>query len=432
MRPAPGVEPRLVGGRYAADERLGRGGMGEVRAATDDVLGRRVAVKLLRADLAEQPSARHRFETEARAAAGLTHPNIVTVYDTGEDGGQPFLVMELLPGRTLADEIKTGPLSIPRAVDVGCAVLSALGAAHRAGVVHRDVKPGNVLLTRDDVPKVTDFGIAKTADESDSTATLTGELLATPAYLAPERLAGQAASPASDIYAVGVLLYEALAGRSPYPAREPAAILEAVARGEVEPLPNLRGDVPPEIVAVIERAMARDPSERFGSADAMADALGAASAHARADDPSIIASATQAPTISMSPEGSRDGETAALTSMPVDGVIAPPPRPAPPPRYPRPRTRRRARVHEEPREPLATPITSKPKRRVRLRRSQWWAIATIIVVAIVVTVVLVTRGSDSAFPPSSATQPTSASPAGAAPLPANLDRALQRLEQSTR
>src|SRR5262245_50915292 len=138
------VEPRVVAGRYELRRRLGAGGMAEVREANDHRLGRMVAVKLLRFDLAEQPSARRRFEAEARAAARLSHPNIVTVFDTGEDHGQPFLVMERLPGRTLAHEIHDGPLSLARAVDVTVGVLAALSEAHAAGILHRDVKPGNV------------------------------------------------------------------------------------------------------------------------------------------------------------------------------------------------------------------------------------------------------------------------------------------------
>src|SRR4029077_17881490 len=199
METPPRDQSRLVAGRYELGERLGHGGLaggwggagpgfgrtGGGWAATDRRLGRTGAVKQLRLDLAEQPAARRRFETEARAAARLSHPNIVTVYDTGEDRGRPFLVMEQLPGRTLADEIAAGPLPVERAVEVAGAVLSALPAAHGVGSIHRDIKPSNVLLTDTGLPKVGDFGIAKTAE--DSTATLTGELLATPAYLAPER-----------------------------------------------------------------------------------------------------------------------------------------------------------------------------------------------------------------------------------------------------
>src|SRR5262249_38838477 len=154
-------------------------------------LGRTVAVKLLRPDLAAAPTARRRFEAEARAAARLTHPNVVTVFDSGEDGGVPDLGMERLPGRTLTDDVAQGPLPAPPVCELARKILSALAAAHDSGIVHRDVKPGNVLLTDDGHAKVADFGIAKIAEATDETAT--GELVATPVYLAPERIAGAAA-----------------------------------------------------------------------------------------------------------------------------------------------------------------------------------------------------------------------------------------------
>src|ERR1700722_18658090 len=201
---------RLLAGRYELGSMLGHGGMADVRDATDRRLARPVAVKILRPDLAAQPRARRRFETEARAAARLSHPNAVMVFDSGEDDGVPFIVMERLPGRTLADEFLDGPLTLERARAVAREILSALGAAHAAGIVHRDVKPGNVLLTDDGHVKVSDFGIAKTVDDIDQTQTT--ELIATPQYLAPARLAGEPASSRSDLYSVGVLLYEATSG----------------------------------------------------------------------------------------------------------------------------------------------------------------------------------------------------------------------------
>jgi serine/threonine protein kinase len=418
MRAEQGLEGRVLVGRYHLDERIGRGGMGEVRAAVDDTLGRRVAVKLLRADLAQEPIARARFEAEARAAARLSHPNIVTVYDSGEDDGQPFLVMELLPGKTFGDEIASGRVAVERAVSVTSAVLSALSAAHHEGILHRDVKPGNVLLTTEDVPKVADFGIAKTADASATTATLTGELLATPAYLAPERLTGEAASPASDIYAAGVLLYEALAGETPYPARTPAELLRAISEGNAAPLHARRDDVPPAVVAVVERAMARDPSQRFASADAMSAALEAASqTREEPADPSIVARATEPVTVDASPAavGANDGNTRAL---------APPP--APPPRRERER-----RVERAPREPRRARGRDRP--RVRgARRVGWWAVAALVVVvaALGVVVALVAGGDDGPVVPPSASQP--APSGGATNLPTSVDHALDGLEQVTR
>jgi serine/threonine protein kinase len=265
----------VLGGRYVLGAVIGRGGMGTVHDATDRRLSRSVAVKILRPDLAEQPRARRRFETEARAAAQLSHPNVVTVYDSGEDDGVPYLVMERLPGRTLADELASGPLRVDRARAIGLEMLAALGAAHEAGILHRDVKPGNVLLTADGHAKVSDFGIAKTVDDSDQTQT--AELVATVAYLAPERLGGDSASQRSDLYSVGVVLYEALSGRRAFTGDTPVGVMISVERGDIEPLATVSPAVPPEVASVVERAMARKPQRRFESAREMADALESAS-----------------------------------------------------------------------------------------------------------------------------------------------------------
>ena len=264
-----------IAGRYAVGETLGRGGMGEVRAGRDLRLQRDVAIKVLGPDVAARANTRERFEAEARAAARLSHPNIVLVYDSGEHEGVPFLVMERLPGRTLADELAGGPLPPERVRSLGVQVLAALAAAHDAGIVHRDVKPGNVLLTPDGEVKVGDFGIAKSVDGGDLTTT--GMLLGTPAYLSPEQLSGEPATPASDIYAVGVMLYEALTGAKPYTGPTPLALARAVEAGRPPPIRSLRPDAPPDLVTTIERAMDKDPSRRFAGARAMAAALTATS-----------------------------------------------------------------------------------------------------------------------------------------------------------
>ena len=262
---------RTLAGRYELGALLGHGGMGTVRDATDLRLGRRVAIKTLRADLAEQPVARRRFETEARAAARLTHPNVVTVFDSGECDGIPYIVMERLPGRTLVDEIALGPLTVDRCRAVGLEILSALDAAHAAGIIHRDIKPGNVLLTESGHVKVSDFGIAKTVDDVDQTQT--AELLATPEYLAPERVVGEPASIRSDLYAVGVLFYVALSGVRPFEGATPLAVMHAIERGRPTPLSELRPAVPAGFVTVVERAMSRDPDLRFAGASEIRAAL---------------------------------------------------------------------------------------------------------------------------------------------------------------
>src|SRR5919106_4358457 len=213
MSPAEQVE--TVGGRYRIGRRIGSGGMGEVFAAHDLRLDREVALKLLRAHLADQDGMRKRVLAEARLAARLTHPNVVGVLDTGEQDGRPYVVMERLSGRTLRDELADGPLPPERIRDIGLQVLRALAAAHELGIVHRDDKPGNVLDAGVGTWKVADFGIAKWV-HADQTLTRTGELLGSPSYLAPERIEGHEAGPASDLYAVGVFLYEALTGTKPF------------------------------------------------------------------------------------------------------------------------------------------------------------------------------------------------------------------------
>jgi serine/threonine-protein kinase len=268
----------LIGDRYELGPLLRRGGMADVHTGHDRRLGRSVAIKLLRPDMAERDDVRLRFEAEARAAARLSHPNAVSVFDTGEHDGTPYIVMERLPGRTLADVIAEEPVAEDWLLPVATGVLSALGAAHAAGIVHRDVKPGNILLTADDTAKITDFGIAKSAEmisgaTSTIDLTLTGQLVGTPAYLAPERLAGAPATFLSDLYSMGVVLYEALTGRKPFTGDNFVAVAQAVQNGEHQPLSLARPDVEPAVTAAVEQALDRDPSRRFQSAEEMASAL---------------------------------------------------------------------------------------------------------------------------------------------------------------
>jgi serine/threonine-protein kinase len=215
---------------------------------------------------------RERVVAEARLAARLTHPHVVGVLDTGEQDGRPFVVMERLSGRTLGDELADGPMPAERVRDVGLQVLRALAAAHELGIVHRDVKPGNILDAGVGTWKVADFGIAKWV-HADDTLTGTGELLGSPSYLAPERIEGEQAGPASDLYAVGVLLYEALSGRKAFEEDDPLALAAAIREGSHDPITAIVADVDPDIAAVIDRAMRLDPGERYESAEAMAAAL---------------------------------------------------------------------------------------------------------------------------------------------------------------
>lgn len=261
----------LLAGRYEVRGRLGSGGMAEVREGWDTRLRRPVAIKLLHPSVCAQSGMRNRFDAEAHAAAALNHPNIVAIYDRGEQDGRPFIVMERLPGETLAQEMARGPLSQARVRALLDNVLAALGAAHRAAILHRDIKPGNILISAGgESVKVADFGIAKLPE---ATNTLTGQILGTIAYLSPERIAGAPACAGDDLYAVGVVGYEALAGHRPFPQENVAALAGAILQGRPPPLAALRPDVDPRLIVVIERAMAHDPGRRFGSADEMRAAL---------------------------------------------------------------------------------------------------------------------------------------------------------------
>lgn len=247
--------PEILGGRYELRGVLGRGGMAEVRDGWDIRLARPVAVKLMSPALSALAEHRRRFEVEARAAAGLHHRNIVVVHDSGEHDGTPYIVMERLSGRTVAEVIAEGPSPWPQVRSLLDDVLSALAAAHAAGVLHRDIKPGNILLTDAGVPKVADFGIAKSPE---SGQTMAGQVVGTLGYLSPERLAGRPATAADDLYAVGVVAFEALVGRVPSPPDDLAV---------------LRPDVDPVLASVIHRAIAPDPRARFVDAAQMRAAL---------------------------------------------------------------------------------------------------------------------------------------------------------------
>jgi serine/threonine-protein kinase len=260
MRQESEAGTTLLGGRYRLDGHIAFGGMGEVRAATDTLLGREVAVKVLRADLAADERFRERFRAEARHASVLAHPHVVQVYDYGEqvDGEHvvAFLVMERVDGPPLAAVLAAGPIGLERAVDVAVQTADGLAAAHARGIVHRDVKPGNILLGATGV-KLADFGIARAMDTVPITEV--GQTVGTAAYMAPEQARGLPATPATDVYALAVVTYEMLAGRLPFIASSPAALALAQVRDVPPPLPDA---VPAAVREVVERALAKDPAER--------------------------------------------------------------------------------------------------------------------------------------------------------------------------
>jgi serine/threonine-protein kinase len=282
--------PVLIADRYEVGELLGRGGMADVYAGTDRRLDRPVAIKRLRPDMAARDDIRVRFESEARTAAMLSHPNAVSVFDTGEHNGIPYIVMQRLPGETLGDRMAGGPIDPDWLRSVALEVLDALAAAHAAGIVHRDVKPGNILIGADGRAMIADFGIAKSVQAGDLAAgpvpdpTATGQWVGTPAYLAPERLTGGPATPQSDLYALGVVLYEALTGRKPFTGDSPFGTAQAIVGGDHPPVSSIREGLDPALVVAVERAMAPDPAQRFATAADMAAALapGAATATTQA------------------------------------------------------------------------------------------------------------------------------------------------------
>ena len=268
---------RLLADRYRVAERIGTGGSAVVHAGIDEHLGRPVAIKMLdgRAAADADPAGRGRFLREARTAASFVHPNAVTTFDAGEDDDTLFMVMELVEGPTLAAHLAggTGPLPVVDALAIADQVLAALAAAHEQGIVHRDVKPANILVTADGCAKLADFGIARRFDDLDAALTGTGLVLGTPRYLTPEQVQGKPTGPATDVYAAGLLLFEMLSGEVPLVGDTPAATAVIRQTQSVPDLRELRPEVPKAVVRVVERALARHADSRFADAGAFRSEL---------------------------------------------------------------------------------------------------------------------------------------------------------------
>jgi beta-lactam-binding protein with PASTA domain/predicted Ser/Thr protein kinase len=264
--------PRLVGGRYELGELIGYGGMAEVHRGRDIRLGREVAIKVLRADLARDPSFLNRFRREAQAAAGLNHPSIVSVYDTGDGIGDslPYIVMEYVQGRTLRDVVKSeGRLPIRRAMEIVADVCGALDFSHRNGIVHRDIKPANVMITEAGAVKVMDFGIARALADDAATVTQTASVIGTAQYLSPEQARGELVDARSDVYSTGCLLYELVTGAPPFQGDSPVAVAYQHVR-ETAMAPSGRNpEVPPAVDSIVMKALAKNQLNRYQSAGEM-------------------------------------------------------------------------------------------------------------------------------------------------------------------
>ncbi|HEX3327764.1 MAG TPA: protein kinase, partial [Actinomycetota bacterium] len=259
-------------GRYRIQEDIGGGGMGRVFAATDTRLGRRVAVKLLKTELRDDVQFEERFRREARAAASLSHRNIATIFDYGEDGRVRFMVMELVQGEDLGTLLREEPrLDGDRAAMIAAQIADALAYAHEAGVVHRDIKPSNVMIQEGDRVKVTDFGIARAA--GDTSLTAAGSILGTVSYMSPEQARGEPTGPASDIYSLGVVLYEMLVGAVPFTSDSPVSVALRHVSDDIPAPSSLNPEVSPHLDMIVQRAVAKSPEARFATAGQMATAL---------------------------------------------------------------------------------------------------------------------------------------------------------------
>lgn len=374
-------------GRYRLDSMIATGGMGVVWRATDTRLNRPVAVKVLKAEYAHDPMFRTRFDGEARSAAALHHPGIAGVYDYGagdDESHPPYLVMELVDGQPLSTLLagarNSGRTLDPAVVqDLMAQAADALGVAHRAGIVHRDVKPANLLVTADRTVKITDFGIARAADSV--ALTRTGSVMGTPQYLSPEQARGNPSTPASDVYSLGVVTFECLTGRRPFEAETPVATALAHLQ---QPVPQLPPNIPGPLAAVVRRALAKDPAERYADGAAFAAAL---------RDPSVAAATP--------PPGDDEG-TRVLT-----GVVPPVPVPVP---TPGPRT------PAEPMRRLDSPSAYAGDDGAdgsdgsgERRKSPWpiaIAVILLVIAAVAVTALLLGRGDDEPTATDPATTPT--------------------------
>jgi serine/threonine-protein kinase len=304
--------PQVLGERYEIGGVLGRGGMAEVHRGRDLRLGREVAVKVLRHDLARDPSFQVRFRREAQAAASLNHPAIVAVYDTGEDrtttGATPYIVMEYVEGDTLRDVLRReGRLSPERAMSLSADICGALDFSHRNGIVHRDVKPGNVMITPQGTVKVMDFGIARAVSDSAATMTSTAAVIGTAQYLSPEQARGESVDARSDVYSLGCLLYELVTGAPPFTGDSPVAVAYQHVREDPRLPSSINPEIPAELDAILLKAMSKNPANRYQSAADMRNDLLRALAGQRVEATPVMGDAEKTTILAATP-GGRHGE----------------------------------------------------------------------------------------------------------------------------
>ena len=373
----------LLAGRYELGERLGVGGMSTVRLARDRRLEREVAIKVLAEHLAEDPQFVARFRREALAAASLVHPNIVQVFDFGldEPSGRHYIVMERINGQSAAEILRErGILPVPEALAIVSHACRGLDYAHRHGVVHRDIKPGNLLRNEEGIVKVADFGIARTMGD-ESSITQVGSVLGTAAYLAPEQAHGEEVGPQADLYALGVVTYQLLSGRLPYEAQSLTELALKQQREAPALLHKMNPEVTPQLAAAVDRALALDARDRFADAEQMREALadGARGVGTEPEDDAthVLGGATEA--TSVSPR--REQPTADQPAVIVQRRPQPGRRPAPPPAAPAPAPGRRP---------------ARRKRRSAFRRFVTMVVVLLLVAAGALAAILGTSSSDNA------------------------------------
>jgi beta-lactam-binding protein with PASTA domain/tRNA A-37 threonylcarbamoyl transferase component Bud32 len=305
--------PQVLGERYEIGGVLGRGGMAEVHRGRDLRLGREVAVKVLRHDLARDPSFQVRFRREAQAAASLNHPAIVAVYDTGEDrtptGATPYIVMEYVEGDTLRDVLRReGRLDPERAMSLSADICGALDFSHRNGIVHRDVKPGNVMITPQGTVKVMDFGIARAVSDSAATMTSTAAVIGTAQYLSPEQARGESVDARSDVYSMGCLLYELVTGAPPFTGDSPVAVAYQHVREDPRLPSSINPQIPPELDAIVLKSMSKNPANRYQSAAEMRNDLLRALAGQRVEATPVMGDEEKTTILAATPGGYGYGE----------------------------------------------------------------------------------------------------------------------------